>query len=93
MRWTTDAIAGADPSVVPLPRGADRRMRERLVLERRIALEHGFACFADYFADRRGRGWGLDRLARETGQSRDWMRGVVRRYGRERSGAGAPGGS
>ena len=30
---------------------------------------------------RRRRGWGLDRLAQETGQTRDWVRGVMRRYG------------
>lgn len=57
-------------------------IRERLALERRLAERFGFACFADYFADRRARAWGLDRLAHETGQTRDWVRGVMRRYGR-----------
>ena len=67
-----------------------RQVRERLLLERRIAMRHGFGCFADYFADRRVQGWGLNRLARETGQTRDWVRGVMRRYGApSANGAGA----
>ncbi|MDQ6771659.1 MAG: hypothetical protein M3024_01515 [Candidatus Dormibacteraeota bacterium] len=61
--------------------GLTRPARERLALERRIALSLGFRCFADYYSDRRARGWGLNRLSRETGQTRDWVRGAMRRYG------------
>ena len=66
-----------------------RQVRERLLLERSIAKRHGFLCFADYFRARRQRGWGLDRLAQETGQTRDWVRGVMRRYGPGGSGGGS----
>ena len=75
MHWPIDVQSDRAPGAVP-----NSRARARLELERSIATVHGFACFADYFADRRRRGWGIDRLARETGQTREWVRGVMRRY-------------
>jgi hypothetical protein len=81
MPWPIDDQPDEDPSVYLMKPSLTRPARARLQLEREIARGHGFACFADYYADRRSRGWGLDRLARETGQTRDWVRGVMRRYG------------
>lgn len=81
MPWPIDDRPDEDPAHYALPPALGRQVRDRLLLERRIARLHGFACFADYYADRRAMGWGLNRLARETGQSRDWVRGVMRRYG------------
>jgi hypothetical protein len=86
MQWPIDDQRDQDPAVFPLGRGARVQVRERLLLERSIAKRHGFACFADYFVDRRAQGWGLNRLAHETGQTRDWVRGVIRRYGASRAG-------
>lgn len=79
MRWPIDT-ADADPQLRELPASLGPRARARIVDERRIASRLGFASFADYYRDRRLKGWGLNRLARETGQSRDWVRGAVRRY-------------
>ena len=39
----------------------------------------GFASFDEYFKTRRSEGWGYNRIARETGQTRDWVRGCRRR--------------
>jgi hypothetical protein len=90
--WPRDDNRDEDPATATLPPALGRHVRERLVLERRIARRFGFLCFADYYADRRAQGWGLNRLARETGQTRDWVRGVVRRYdARGANGARAPG--
>src|SRR5258708_13298023 len=85
MRWPIDDNGDHDLAGYLFRLGLGRQVRERLLLERRIAKRHGFACFADYYTARRARGWGLDRLAQETGQTRDWGGGVVRRYG-----AGSP---
>ncbi len=79
MRWPIDDRREQD--LAEHLTGVGRQVRERLILERSIARSHGFACFADYFTARRAEGWGLDRLAQETGQTRDWVRGVIRRYG------------
>jgi hypothetical protein len=49
----------------------DLRVRQ---VEREIALRFGFRDFTDYFRNRRARGWGYNRIARETGQNRDWVR-------------------
>lgn len=87
MRWPIDDNGDHDLAGYLFRLGLGRQVRERLLLERRIAKRHGFACFADYYTARRARGWGLDRLAQETGQTRDWVRGVMRRYG-----AGSPSG-
>lgn len=81
MHWPIDDRGDQDPAVYLYANGVGRQVRERLILERAIAIRHGFACFLDYYAARRGQGWGLDRLARETGQTRWWVRGSVRRYG------------
>ena len=80
MRWPIDDNGDHDLAGYLFRLGLGRQVRERLLLERRIAKQHGFACFADYYAARRAQGWGLDRLAQETGQTRDWVRGVMRRY-------------
>jgi hypothetical protein len=82
MRWPIDDGSNQDLAGHLAQTGVGKQVRERLLLERRIALRHGFACFADYYLARRARGWGLNRLAHETGQTRDWVRGVMRRYGR-----------
>src|SRR3982074_689193 len=81
MRWPIDDNGDHDLGGYLFRLGLGRQVRERLLLERRIANEPWFACFADYYAGRRARGWALDRLAQETGQTRDWMRGVMSRYG------------
>jgi hypothetical protein len=81
MRWPIDDNSEQDLAGYLDPHGLHKQVRERLLLERSIARRHGFACFADYYAARRARGWGLNRLAQETGQTRDWVRGVMRRYG------------
>src|ERR1700676_496 len=81
MRWPIDDRSDQDLAGYLFGLGVGKQVRERLLLERSIARRHGFACFADYFTARRARGWGLDRLAHETGQTRDWVRGVMRRYG------------
>lgn len=52
---------------------------ERLRQEQAIAVELGFASFDEYFKTRRAEGWGYTRIARETGQTRDWVRGSRRR--------------
>ena len=52
---------------------------ERLRQEEAIAAQLGFACFDEYFKTRRAQGWGYNRIARETGQTRDWVRGCRRR--------------
>ena len=88
MRWPIDDRSDQDLAGYLVGLGAGKQIRERLMLERSIARRHGYACFADYFTARRARGWGLDRLAHETGQTRDWVRGVMRRY---RSGAAGGG--
>jgi hypothetical protein len=80
MRWPIDDKRDYDPNGSLFRVDLQRQVRERLALERRIAKRLGFACFADYYAARRAEGWGLDRLARETGQTRNWVRGVMRRY-------------
>jgi hypothetical protein len=49
----------------------DLRVRQ---VEREIALRFGFRDFTDYFRNRRDQGWGYNRIARETGQNRDWVR-------------------
>jgi hypothetical protein len=90
MRWPIDDQGDQDLAGRLFSLGVGRQVRERLLLERSIARRHGFRCFADYFTARRRRGWGLDRLAQETGQTRDWVRGVMRRYGVGGNGA-APG--
>ena len=82
VRWPIDDRSDQDLAGHLFGLGFGRQVRERLLLERSIARSHGYACFADYFMARRERGWGLDRLAHETGQTRDWVRGVMRRYGR-----------
>jgi hypothetical protein len=81
MRWPIDDTTDQDLAGRLFNLGVGRQVRERLLLERSIAKRHGFLCFADYYMARRRRGWGLDRLAQETGQTRDWVRGVMRRYG------------
>lgn len=81
MRWPIDDNVDHDLAGYLFRLGLGRQVRERLLLERSIAKRLGFACFADYYAARRAQGWGLDRLAQETGQTRDWVRGVMRRYG------------
>jgi len=81
MRWPIDDNGDHDLTGYLFRLGLGRQVRERLLLERSIAKRLGFACFADYYAARRAQGWGLDRLAQETGQTRDWVRGVMRRYG------------
>jgi hypothetical protein len=91
MRWPIDDRTDHDLAGRLFGLGVRRQVRERLLLERSIAMSHGFGCFADYFMARRERGWGLDRLARETGQTRDWVRGVMRRYGAGGSGGSAGG--
>ncbi len=80
MPWPIDDQRDQDPAVSLVGADHRRQIRERLLLERSIAERHGFAFFADYFADRRRKDWGLNRLAHETGQTRDWVRGVMRRY-------------
>ena len=52
---------------------------ERLRQEEAIAVQLGFASFDEYFKARRAQGWGYNRIARETGQTRDWVRGCRRR--------------
>jgi hypothetical protein len=89
MRWPVDDMADQDLAGRLFILRVGRQARERLLLERSIAKRHGFLCFADYFRARRQRGWGLDRLAQETGQTRDWVRGVMRRYGSGGSGGGS----
>jgi hypothetical protein len=86
MRWPIDDNGDHDLTGYLFRLGLGRQVRERLLLERSIARRLGHACFADYYAARRAQGWGLDRLAHETGQTRDWVRGVMRRYG-----SGTPG--
>jgi hypothetical protein len=81
MRWPIDDTGNQNLAGHLAQLGVGKQVRERLLLERRIAMRHGFACFADYYLARRARGWGLNRLAQETGQTRDWVRGVMRRYG------------
>src|ERR1700738_5170839 len=81
MPWPIDDRRDQDPVLHLAGPDLRRHVRERLLLERSIAKRHGFGCFADYFAHRRAQGWGLNRLAHETGQTRDWVRGVMRRYG------------
>lgn len=81
MRWPIDDNSDQDLAGYLHPNGLGKQVRQRLLLERSIARRHGFACFADYYVARRARGWGLNRLAQETGQTRDWVRGVMRRYG------------
>src|ERR1700687_2910547 len=81
MRWPIDDNSDQDLAGYLYPNGLGKQVRQRLLLERSIARRHGFACFADYYVARRARGWGLNRLAQETGQTRDWVRGVMRRYG------------
>jgi hypothetical protein len=81
MRWPIDDRSDQDLAAYLYGLGVGKQVKERLLLERNIAMRHGFACFADYFMARREWGWGLDRLAHETGQTRDWVRGVMRRYG------------
>ncbi|MHB8612413.1 MAG: hypothetical protein ACYDAL_08285 [Candidatus Dormibacteraceae bacterium] len=88
MRWPIDDKADQDLAGRLFSLRAGKQVRERLLLERSIADRHGFPCFADYYLARRQRGWGIDRLAQETGQTRDWVRGVTRRYG---SGGGSAG--
>lgn len=81
MRWPIDDRRDQDLAGHLVRLGVQKQVRERLLLERSIAIRHGFACFADYYLARRARGWGLNRLAQDTGQTRDWVRGVMRRYG------------
>ena len=81
MRWPIDDNSDQDLAGYLYPNGLGKQVRQRLLLERSIARRHGFACFADYYVARRARGWGMNRLAQETGQTRDWVRGVMRRYG------------
>jgi|ERR1700682_4864296 len=81
MRWPIDDKRDQDLAGYLVRHRIGKPVRERLLLERSIATRHGFACFADYYLARRARGWGLNRLAQETGQTRDWVRGVIRRYG------------
>jgi len=88
MRWPIDDRSDQDFASYLVGLGARKQIRERLLLERSIARRHGFACFADYFTARRACGWGLDRLAHETGQTRDWVRGVMRRYRSVAAGGG-----
>jgi len=49
-------------------------------VEREIARRLGFRDFGDYFRSRRAQGWGYIRIARETGQNRDWVRRARRRH-------------
>src|SRR4030088_3138785 len=91
MRWPIDDKKDYDPNGALFRIDLQRQIRERLALERRIAKRLGFACFADYYAARRAQGWGLDRLAQETGQTRDWVRGVMRRYPSSPNGAKSSG--
>jgi hypothetical protein len=81
MRWPIDDGSNQDLAGHLVQLRVASQVRDRLLLERLIATRHGFACFADYYQARRARGWGLNRLAQETGQTRDWVRGVMRRYG------------
>jgi len=81
MRWPIDDNGDHDLTGYLFRLGLGRQVRERLLLERSIARRLGYSCFADYFAARRAQGWGLDRFAQETRQTRDWVRGVMRRYG------------
>lgn len=85
MPWPLDDEPDRDPATHAFSPGLTKPARDRLVLERRIARRMGFSCFADYYADRRGLGWGINRLARETGQTREWVLGVMRRYQMERA--------
>ncbi len=81
MRWPIDDRPEQDPAGYSLEPPLTRAARERLVLERAIARRLGFTCFAEYYRQRRSLGWGINRLTRETGQTRDWILGVMRRYG------------
>src|SRR5258708_34394489 len=77
MRWPIDDNGDHDLAGYLFRLGLGRQVRERLLLERRIAKRHGFACFADYYTARRARGWGLDRLRHGAGPRREWGRGGV----------------
>ena len=87
MRWPIDDKTEQDLAGRLFGPRVGKQVQERLLLERSIAKRHGFLCFADYYIARRRCGWGLDRLALETGQTRDWVRGVMRRYGTGRRSA------
>jgi hypothetical protein len=81
MRWPIDDQSDQDLAGYLFDLGVGKQVRERLFLERSIARRHGFACFADYFVARRARGWGLDRLAQQTGQTRGPRRDAPLRLG------------
>ena len=56
------------------PQARRRAGRARTqALEQEIAEQFGFSAFADYFADRRERGWSLAQIAAEAGRDRSWM--------------------
>jgi len=57
MRWPIDDRSDQDLAGYLYGLGVGRQVKERLLLERNIAMRHGFACFADYFMARRERGW------------------------------------
>ncbi|MDP8932138.1 MAG: hypothetical protein M3O70_27110 [Actinomycetota bacterium] len=64
--------------------GAPRRLaaarRRAATLEADTARMVGFESFAEYFADRRSRGWSFGEIARETGRSRRWVAKAANRY-------------
>lgn len=64
--------------------GSPRRLaaarRRSAELEADTARAVGFESFADYFTDRRSRGWSLGEIARETGRDRRWVAKAADRY-------------
>jgi hypothetical protein len=70
------------PVKVRLPRAQWLLEEGRRVqhLEREIATRMGFSEFTAYLRDRLGRGWSYDRIARESGRNRDWVRRAAKRH-------------
>ena len=62
-----------------MARKPTRTQLARLAEEQAIALRLGFETFEAYIRERRAAGWGYQRLAKETGRTREWVRGSLRR--------------
>src|SRR5437588_10989434 len=71
--WKVEPARTADRSRVPRAVWLVSEAIRVQQVEREIALRFGFGDFRDYLRSRRAMGWGYNRIARETGQHRDWV--------------------
>lgn len=85
MSWRRTAVSATDGSIGRLyspadpPRALTAGQLLTVAQEMAVANRFHFDTFAEYLFDRRARGWGYGRIARESGLTLDRVRSARRR--------------